>query len=75
MASPRLDIEPANERAGTWERDGHRTPQVGAWLAGTEATLIRAAMVYPFAAGGTVDRSGRASPIHDWMPVGRGVAS
>ena len=36
---------------------------------------IRAAMVYHYAERGTVDRSGRASPINDWMPVGREVAS
>ena len=36
---------------------------------------IRAAMVYHYAEHGTADRSQRASPINDWMPVGRAGAS
>ena len=36
---------------------------------------LRAAMVYHYAEGGTVDRSGRPAPINDWMPVVRGGAT
>ena len=36
---------------------------------------LRAAMVYHYAEGGTVEHSSRPLPIHDWMPVARGGAA